>query len=189
MPQLHANLSKNASMPSVSGGVLWQDDINKRFYLFGGDYPTNPAITPNAPNLLSYDVLYNQWQSFGQPTKGIQSVSWGGGVGISELGQGYILGGWLSNNSVPGWTGGPIATSSLLKYTYDTNDWTNTTGPDSTPRAEGVMLYVPASDSGLLIYFGGVTAPYYNETVIAEPMNSIHVCLSALFARFWLTVY
>ncbi|KAK0106774.1 hypothetical protein ONS95_003498 [Cadophora gregata] len=173
VPQLYANLSKNQSIPSVSGGILWQDDVNKRFYLYGGEYSN---ISPNAPNLISYDVLEDNWHSLGAPSNGIQSVSYGGGVAISELGQGYILGGWLSNNSVPSWSGSPLATNSLIKYDMNSNAWTNSTGPvDSIPRAEGVMVYVPASDDGLLVYFGGVTAPLNNDTAIPAPMSLIHI--------------
>jgi hypothetical protein len=171
MPQLYANLSKNASIPDVSGGVLWADDVNKRYYLYGGDYN---GITPNAPNLLSYDILYNQWEYFGVPDQDIHSVSWGAGVGISELGQGYMLGGWLSNNSVPGWGGAPLATSTLIKYDMVANAWTNNTGPDNTPRAEGVMVYIPASNDGLLIYYGGITTTS-NGTMVGSPMDTIYV--------------
>src|ERR1700710_2761146 len=158
MPQLYANASKNATIPSVSGGTLWADDVNKRFYLYGGDY--SGGITPSRPNLLSYDTIYNQWESFGPPNMAINSVSWGAGVGISDLGQGYILGGWLSNNSVPGWSGGPYATSTLIKYQMDGGLWSNNTGPDPAGRAERAMVYLPASGSGLLVYFGGLTTPY-----------------------------
>ncbi|CZT12447.1 uncharacterized protein RAG0_16264 [Rhynchosporium agropyri] len=173
VPKLYSNLTKNASMPSVSGAALWQDDVNKKFYLFGGDYYN---ISPNTPNLLTYDTLLDDWQQVGPPNKPIQSVSYGGWVAISKLGQGFILGGWLSSNSVPGWPGTPLATNSLIKYNMDTNDWTNSTGPaDSIPRAEGVMLYVPASDDGLLVYFGGLTAPLNNGTTLAAPMSLIHI--------------
>lgn len=146
--------------------------MNKRFYLYGGDYN---GISPNTFSLLSYDVLYNQWESFGTPNEPIQSVSYGAGVGISELGEGYMLGGWLSNNSVPGWSGEPIATSTLIKYDMDTGDWTNNTGPNSTPRAEGVMVYLPASQNGILVYFGGLTTPGNNGTVVGAPMSEIHI--------------
>ncbi len=146
--------------------------MNKRFYLYGGDYS---GISPNALDLLSYDVLYNQWEYFGAPSTSIQSVSYGGGVGISDLGQGYVLGGWLSNNSVPGWTGGPWATSTLIQYDMDTGVWTNNTGPDSTPRAEGVMVYIPASYSGLLVYFGGANVVNSNGTLLPAAMSTIYV--------------
>jgi Galactose oxidase, central domain len=121
--------------------------------------------------------IHSKWDNFGPPDSSstINSVSWGGGVGISELGQGYMLGGWLSNASVSGWSGGPIATSTLIKYEMDSGVWTNNTGPDDVPRAEGVMVYLPASNSGLLIYFGGVTAPYNNDTIVESPMSTIYV--------------
>ncbi|CAD6450397.1 6d24870f-1839-4286-ab4a-165537742161 [Sclerotinia trifoliorum] len=172
MPQLQANLSKNASIPNVSGGVLWGDEVNKRFYLFGGD---NFGTWPSSPNLYSYDMLYNQWEDFGPPNNGVTSVSYGMGVGISDLGQGYMLGGWQSNASIPGWSGPPIATNGLIKFDYQSGTWTNNTGPDRTGRAEGVMLYLPASRTGILVYFGGIQTPYNNQTVVPSPMNQIYV--------------
>jgi hypothetical protein len=145
--------------------------VNKRFFLFGGDNYQSP---PSAANLISYDTIYDKWDSFGAPSQGIQSVSWGAGVGISDIGQGYILGGWLSDYSVPGWNGAPFATNSLLSYDMDRQAWTNNTGPaDNLPRAEGVMVYVPASDSGMLVQFGGVTIS--NGTTEASPMENINL--------------
>ncbi len=151
---------------------MWADEVNDRFYLYGGDYD---GIQPSTPTLWSYDIIYNQWENFGPPNNAISSVSWGGGVGISELGQGYMFGGWLSNASVPNWSGGPIATSTLIKYEMDSGVWTNSTGPDNVPRAEGVMVYLPASASGLLVYFGGITAPYDNATMVESPMDTIYI--------------
>lgn len=172
MPQLYANLTKNSSIPSVSGGILWADNVNKRFYLFGGEY----YLDPPAPSfsLFSFDALANQWDNFGIPTQtSIKSVSFGAGVAISERGEGYYYGGWLSNNSVFGWTGPSVATSGLIKYNMDTNSWTNNTGPDTVRRAEGAMVYIPAGDGGMLIYFGGVTDPYANGSYVGQPMSKI----------------
>lgn len=170
MPQLYGNLSKNGTIPDVSGGVLWPDTINKRFYLFGGEYSGTP---PDSLKLLSYDPLNNQWDNFGQPATPINRVSWGAGVSISERGEAYYYGGWLSNASVPGWTGPAAATNGLIKYNMDSNTWTNNTGPDSIPRAEGVMVYLPASDGGMLVYFGGISTPYGNNTMVGMPMSTI----------------
>ncbi|TVY65699.1 Kelch repeat-containing protein, partial [Lachnellula suecica] len=171
-PQLHANLSKNSTIPDVSGGILWPDEVNKRFYLFGGD---NFLTSPSAPNLLSYDAFYDKWDSYGTPSQGIQSPAWGAGVGISDVGEGYLLGGWLSNTSVSGWTGAPFATNSMLKYDMDQQTWTNMTGPlDNQPRVEGVMVYIPASDSGMLVTFGGMTVDS-NGTTQAAPMETIQL--------------
>ena len=121
MPQLYANLSKNSSVPSVHGGVLWGDDINKRFYLFGGEYSQQPPADSGSP-LWAYDVLNNRWDLFGPPPAFVSAVSYGAGVTISERGEGYYYGGWLSNNSIPGWRGARTATTSLLRYTMDTNE-------------------------------------------------------------------
>jgi hypothetical protein len=57
----------------------------------------------------------------------------------------------------------------------DGNTWTNLTGPDSIGRAEGVMTFIPASDGGMLVYFGGVQDPYGNGNVIPQPMEQIFV--------------
>ncbi|AEO69243.1 uncharacterized protein THITE_44329, partial [Thermothielavioides terrestris NRRL 8126] len=172
MPQLYANLTKNSSIPSVSGGTLWADNINKRFYLFGGEYyqqPPSPQFT-----LWSYDTLYNRWDAVGQPAQDdIAAVSWGAGVSISETGEGYYYGGWKSNNTVPGWAGPPVAVSRLVKYSMDTDTWSTDVGPDSTGRAEGAMVFIPVGDGGMLVYFGGVQDPHGNGTWIGQPMETI----------------
>lgn len=41
-----------------------------------------------------------------------------------------------------------------------------TPGPGNVPRAEGVLLYAPVGDGGLLIYFGGIEQPD-NQTITA----------------------
>jgi hypothetical protein len=170
MPQLYANLSKNATIPTVNGGILWADNVNKKFYLYGGEYYQAP---PLALTLYSYDVLNNYWQTVAGLPQSISSVSYGAGVSISEKGEAYYYGGWLSNNSVPGWTGPPMATTGLIKYTMDTNTWSNITGPsDNMRRAEGAMVYIPVSDGGMLVYFGGIQN-MNNGSVIGQPMDQI----------------
>lgn len=173
MPQLYANLSKNATVPTVNGGILWDDAVNKKFYLFGGEYYQVP---PNELVLYSYDILNNYWEilSVGSPSQNIQAVSYGAGVSIPERGEAYYYGGWLSNNSVPGWTGPRAATGGLIKWTMDSNQWSNNTGPDSVKRAEGVMVYLPISDAGMLIYFGGVQ-DLGNGTMVGQPMDKIMI--------------
>lgn len=173
MPLLHANLSKNASVPDVSGGILWGDDVNKRIYLFGGEYYDDP---PTSFNLYSYDVLNNWWDNFGLASgTEIEPVSYGAGVGISELGLGFYYGGWLSNNSVSGWSGPRLATTGLIRFDMDQHSWTNNSGPDSIRRAGGSMNYIPASDGGMLIYFGGIQDPHGNGSAIGQPMNEIFI--------------
>ena len=174
MPQLYANLTKNNSVPDVSGGILWTDQVNKKFYLFGGEYYQEtpaPSFT-----MYAYDAIFDYWSSVSAPAGAtMDSVSYGAGVSISERGEGYYYGGWLSNNSVLGWNGPSLATNGLVKFSMDSNTWTNSTGPDTTRRAEGVMVYLPASDGGLLVYFGGLQDPYGNGSVIGQPMEEIFV--------------
>ena len=172
MPSLFANLTKNQTIPSVNGGALWADNVNKKFYLFGGEYA--PPDIPAGFVLFAYDVIFNNWISLGPPSQAnIDSVSYGAGVSISERGEGYYYGGWLSNRSTPDWLGPPITTTGLVKYDMDDNAWRNASGPDNIRRAEGVLLHVPASDGGMLVYFGGVMDPSGNGTVIGQPLTTI----------------
>ncbi|KAK1586062.1 cell wall anchored protein [Colletotrichum navitas] len=176
MPPLYANLSKNGSIPSVAGGVLWSDSVNKRLYLFGGEH--NLGEPPLPFNLYGYDIINNQWDSFGPSRTGasISKVSYGAGVSVDSRGEAYYFGGWLSNNSVPGWGTGPrVATTGLVKYTMDTNSFANNTGPDNIRRAEGSLHYIPASDGGMLIYFGGIQDLSANGTVAGQPMDQIFI--------------
>ncbi|TEA15596.1 Kelch repeat-containing protein [Colletotrichum sidae] len=173
MPPLYANLSKNGTVPYTNGGALWADGVNKRLYLFGGEHNAEP---PSPFNLWAYDILNNQWDSFGQPRSGvvIQKVSYGAGVSVDSRGEAYYYGGWLSNASIPGWGATPpVATNGLVKYTMDTNSWSNNTGPDNVRRAEGSLHYIPAGGGGMLVYFGGIQDLNANGTVEGQPMDQI----------------
>jgi hypothetical protein len=174
MPPLYANLSKNATIPNLNGGILWEDSVNKRLYLYGGEYyQTAPAEFI----LYSYDILSNDWSSFGPPTGAgtINAVSYGAGVSIPSRGEAYYYGGWLSNASVPGWTGPPKATNRLIKYIMDSNSWSNLTGPDDVLRAEGAMVFIPIGDAEMLIYFGGSQDLYGNGTLTPQPLDKIFI--------------
>ncbi|KAH6866037.1 hypothetical protein B0T10DRAFT_612002 [Thelonectria olida] len=170
MPQIHGGLSKNASVPSVHGGALWADDVNYRLFLFGGEFYSD---NPTTLSVMSYDIWYDQWDDFGPPPAGIQPVSYGASTSVMERGEGYYYGGYLSNASVLGWSGYRRATSDLVRYKMDGNSWTKLAGPDHIKRAEGVMTFIPASDSGMLVYFGG--AQDRNGTLIPQPMEQIFV--------------
>ncbi|KAK4187144.1 hypothetical protein QBC35DRAFT_385482 [Podospora australis] len=172
MPTLHANLSKNATVPSVNGGVLWEDSVNKRLYLYGGEYYQS---SPTSFLLWAYDILKDQWDSFGPPTgtAAITPTSYGAGVSIPSRGEAYHYGGWFNNASVPGWGGTPLASNRLIKYDMDSNSWSNITGPDDVRRAEGEMVYIPIGDAGFLVYFGGSQDRWGNGTITAEPLDTI----------------
>jgi hypothetical protein len=171
-PPFYANLYKNDTIPSVNGGILWEDSINKRLYLYGGEYHNTP---PASPELYSYDILYNEWVAFGAPPQEVQAASYGAGVSISSRGEAYYYGGWLSNASIKGWSGPPRASSGLIKYEMESNSWSNLTGPDETGRAEGAMVFIPAGDGGMLVYFGGGQDLYGNGTLAPESLDQIYL--------------
>jgi hypothetical protein len=113
-------------------------------------------------------------------------VAWlnvvGAGAVNQDKGRGYYYGGWLTDASVPGYTSS-TALSNMLVFDMIGNTFRNETGPDTVPRAEGSMVYLPVGESGLLVYFGGVQLPYNNSTVTGvnitphvafEYMTNIH---------------
>lgn len=170
MPNVYANLSKNATIPSVSFGILWEDSINKWLYSYGGESQS----TASNFILYGYDILNNYWTSFGPPSSSgtITPLSHGAGVSISERGEAFYYGGWFSENSVPGWSGTRRASDRLIKYDMDKHEFSNLTGPDNVRRAEGTMVYLPISDGGMLAYFGGVR-DNGNGTVSPQPLDTI----------------
>ncbi|KAK0719058.1 hypothetical protein B0T21DRAFT_351819 [Apiosordaria backusii] len=172
MPTLYASLSKNATVPSVMGGKLWEDSVNKRLYLYGGETYQAP---PTNFLLYAYDILKDKWDSFGPPTgtAAIIPTSFGAGVSVPARGEAYYYGGFHNNASVPGWTGPPRASNRLIKYDMDTNAWSNVTGPDEVRRAEGEMFFLPLSDAGMLVYFGGSQDLFGNGTLTPEPLDTI----------------
>ena len=156
-PTEYANLSKPSEVPSVQGGILWADTVNQIFYLYGGEYnwTTSP---PSQYTLWAYDAVYNNWSATpsASSSSGITGVSFGAGTVVDASALAFYYGGYQSNATVLGWNGGPIAQTGLIVYDMINNDWKNTSFFDQTPRAEGVMLNIPASDSGMLIYLGGI---------------------------------
>jgi hypothetical protein len=85
---------------------------------------------------------------------------------------GYYYGGWLTQSSEPGYDT-PTAIDTLLTYDMVANRFRNQSGPDTTRRAEGALLYIPAGDGGMLIYMGGIQVQ--NGTRTAQPMTEILV--------------
>ncbi|KAK1773507.1 hypothetical protein QBC45DRAFT_79094 [Copromyces sp. CBS 386.78] len=172
MPNVYANLSKNATIPSVSFGILWEDSINKWLYSYGGETQS----TPRNFILYGYDILNNYWTSFGPPSSSgtITPLSHGAGVSISARGEAFYYGGWFSENSVPGWSGTRQASDRLIKYDMDKGEFSNLTGPDNIRRAEGTMIYLPISDGGMLAYFGGVR-DNGNGTASPQPLDTIYM--------------
>lgn len=81
--------------------------------------------------------------------------STGAGTTASDKALGYYYGGWPTNASTPNDSdAAPLST--MVIYNMLDHRFTTQSGPDQVGRAEGVMLYIPAGDAGLLIYFGGI---------------------------------
>jgi hypothetical protein len=165
----------------VNGGILWGDEVNKRFYLYGGEWNTGSAQWPY--HLLSYDIVRDTWDDFGSPdlTPPPIIASYGSGVGVSATGRGYYLGGWISGASMSGWEEEERTMSSnFYAYAYDTEMFTEATSLDRYPRAEGGMVWIPSgSELGLLVYMGGVVnstgkeAPQsFEEVFVYDPKGN-----------------
>ncbi|KAF2099699.1 hypothetical protein NA57DRAFT_13748, partial [Rhizodiscina lignyota] len=162
-PQEYDNLTKGSDVPSVNGGMLWPDSVNKVIWLYGGEFYESK---PDNFSLWFYDIIYDTWNQTKADVSQVQRASYGAGA-VDQAQSGWYYGGWLSNNSIPGWTGTPNASTTLMQYNMTGESFTPNPGPpDNIPRAEGVMLYLPASDAGMLVYFGGVQTPFDNGTSI-----------------------
>ncbi|KAF1969795.1 hypothetical protein BU23DRAFT_403088, partial [Bimuria novae-zelandiae CBS 107.79] len=158
-PIQHANLSKDATVPSVSGGVLWPDEANKLFYLFGGEYPDADELrTPDTQGftLWLYDTVYNTWnRSTSDASQArIKWPAFGSGT-VTDDGVAYWYGGYLTEKSDSSFRGSDFMLNNLISYDMNTRRWSNNTW-DQTRRAEGSLHYIPASEGGMLLYFGGV---------------------------------
>lgn len=165
-PRQYSNLSKPANIPRLSGGHLWADEVNKCFYQFGGEFLESSA---SDFGLWTYDVILNQWNStkFVSSEKNLQRPAFGAGAHSESRGLGFYYGGWVSNKTTPGWEGPPLALSSIMQFDFTTGNLKNSTHPDGIGRAEGQMVFLPASDNGMLVYFGGIGDPYRNGSATA----------------------
>jgi Kelch motif len=169
IPRLYSNLTKNRTETFVAGGTLWADPINKYLYSFAGEGASTKI--PVVEGLETYDIIYNKWNRSKIPWH-IHRVSWGASTISVERGEGYLLGGWINNRTTPGFSGKQM-TDGLVKYDMCNNAFSNFTGPDSNGRSEGSMVFIPASDSGMLVYFGGLLDPTFNGSMIGSPMDTI----------------
>ena len=164
-------------MPSVSGGVLWPDSTNKLFYLFGGEYD-NTNDVQSFTTLWLYDIIYNTWNRSSASDGSLTGINWpalGAGT-FTDVGVAYYYGGYLTNLSMPQWPGDRLMLNSLISFNMNTRSWQNNTY-DQTPRAEGSMHFIPASDAGMLVYFGGVeldngTTSYVSLTSISKMVTA-----------------
>ncbi|KAL2888299.1 Kelch repeat-containing protein [Ceratocystis lukuohia] len=174
MPQLYNNITKPGSAPSTSGGALWGDSVNNKLYFYGGEYTGQQP--PQSLALWSYDISANNWSTVAYDKQfRVNGLSYGASASPPASGMGYYFGGWQNNATVASWSSSvPVATANLLSYDMDAQSWQNASAPDDgLRRAEGVMVYLPMSDQGMLVYFGGVIDQFANGTIKAQEMDSI----------------
>ena len=61
-PVQQNNLTKPDYVPSVAGGALWPDEVNKVFYAFGGEYGGD-SQPPSSFDLYYFDTVYRTWNT------------------------------------------------------------------------------------------------------------------------------
>ena len=87
MPQPYKTIAKSGEVPSVVGGVLWPDDVNEIFWLYGGEFDVNPK---KDLQLWGFDTRLNRWNLSTNPSitgSDIKRTSYGAGATLS--GKGY----------------------------------------------------------------------------------------------------
>ena len=155
----------------VAGGALWADPINKYLYSFGGEQTS--AQIPLTDGLETFDAIYYPSNHTEIPWH-IRRVAWGASATATERGEGYYLGGWINNQTSVSLLRSQM-TSGLVKFDMCKKTFSNMTGPDANGRGEGSMVFIPAGDAGMLVYFGGLLDPYLNGTMIGSPMDTIFI--------------
>jgi hypothetical protein len=126
------------------------------FYLFGGEY-NNVADVKSFTRIWSFDVVYNKWNSTTSSDGSHDGIGWPafGAGAVADAGTAFYYGGYLNNKTTPKWTSKALMLSSLITFDMNTQVWSNRT-LDNTPRAEGILHYIPASQDGTLVCFGGL---------------------------------
>ncbi|KAH7080975.1 hypothetical protein FB567DRAFT_595300 [Paraphoma chrysanthemicola] len=172
MPKMQYAPSTKAQVPSLSGGALWADEINSRFYAFGG-YQVNG--TPPAFQTWSYDTSRNTWESITTTGDLVTSVAHGMSAIAPDAGTAFYLGGYHDSSTNQGWMTSRRYTPNLIEFDLVNRRYTNHSGPNSDGRGEGLMVFVPASNVGLLIYFGGLVQSTNEATIANMAMDTIWI--------------
>ncbi|KAF2463097.1 uncharacterized protein BDR25DRAFT_246528 [Lindgomyces ingoldianus] len=165
MPKMRSGSGKDSSVPSVAGGALWADEINQRFYAFGGYFTSS---TPSAFQTWTHDELHGLWSNVSTEGDVMSYVAHGMSAVAPDAGMGYYFGGYHDNETDLGWTAPRLYTSTLVEFDMVSRKYSNFTGSDGKGRGEGLMVFIPASTSGLLVYFGGVVQERPGGSVVGE---------------------
>ncbi|KAF1931535.1 uncharacterized protein M421DRAFT_89835 [Didymella exigua CBS 183.55] len=147
------DFGQDVEVPSVSGGFLWADNVNKMFYLYGGEYIEVTDVKPFT-KFWYFDVLDNTWKQTTQIQSDISWPAFGSGTIDYAKGIGYYYGDYLNNKTVPSWgKTNPLMMSSLVSFDMNTQAWYN---------------QMTVSQAGMLVYFGGLQTNPNGEMVFAN---------------------
>ncbi|CAI7563872.1 unnamed protein product [Penicillium glandicola] len=160
--------------PNYVDGTIFAND--NEFYLYGGMRPnTDVSDPPSGNEVLSYAAYqYGAERSVWQPNWNLEDLSTNvtryitNGAAASAPSEN--LGFYFSGMRAPDW--GDFTVTQLQSnetantlITLDMSDmsagnWTNTTLPSYIPaRSSAELVWVPVSDSGVLVAVGGVIEP------------------------------
>ncbi|KAF2723856.1 hypothetical protein K431DRAFT_292158 [Polychaeton citri CBS 116435] len=154
-PPMFDNLTRDSNVPTFYGGALFADSINRYLYSYGGGYTRGD---PQTYSIWQYDIVNDRWSIIpGDVGTAASRAIWGGNTVAEDVGSGYWLGGWFDNTTTPGWRGPPQMNPEFVLYDFVNQKQQNLSGPTGhTAYAEGTLNWIPASDGGMLVYFGGV---------------------------------
>ncbi|KAF8538422.1 hypothetical protein BDD12DRAFT_741343 [Trichophaea hybrida] len=167
--------------PPVANGYLWHN--NDKLFLYGGLFSdVNPVTAPPAFALWEYNIASGNWNkddtsvSSDSGSSEIQRAAEGAGVSVPGRSLGFYFGGHLDGYTTQGWSQSipRVYLKSLLEFDMDKKQFRNITknGLEKAgvpERADGVLVFVPWGNEGILLAIGGGT----NETF--SQMNVIDV--------------
>jgi len=162
--------------PAVANGFLWSDFDS--LYLYGGLYSWKPPANPDPFSLWQYSISQQSWTQphtqIGGGAGSVQRAAEGAGVSIPHKGIGYYFSGHLDGYTTNGWSQSipRLYLNSMIEFNMQTKQWTNRTVSDDAAgfpkRADGVLLYVPWGDSGMLVSLAGGTNQTFNQLNIVD---------------------
>jgi hypothetical protein len=170
MPKLSID-DATPPFPIVAGGALWADTINSKLFAFGGYFPESTPVPFQTWSMYESSSGSRSWKTETVQGDTMSYVAHGMAAIAQDAGVGYYLGGYLDEGTIPGWNTERMYTSSLVSFDMVAGNYVNATGPDGMGRGEGLMIFMPASTAGILVYFGGLIQDWETGTVDAVSSN------------------
>ncbi|PUU83969.1 hypothetical protein B9Z19DRAFT_961866 [Tuber borchii] len=167
--------------PAVANGYLWHN--NNNLYLYGGLFSDKPVTKPTAFSIWKYDIAAGEWSDITSNTSvssdsgssQIQRAAEGAGISVPQQNKGYYFGGHLDAYTTEGWSiqTARVYLKSLLEFDMEKNVFRNITehGLEKAgvpERADGVLLFVPWGEEGILVALGGGTNDTFSQLNIVD---------------------